>query len=147
MSFIINPRTNYKIQIGNSTWKKLTDDEKEQGAKLWKQREEKKKPKNKEKQIIYDDCLICTNNTQVINTLCCSQHICKDCYIKTTVFTCPFCRAPDPIMLSKAETVQKRTNIIKAKNERIREYEMAAFDLHREMIAQIARNIRAQLIE
>lgn len=125
MNYIINPRTSRKIQIGNTIWKKLTEEEKYKGVQLW----------NEKNEIKTGECVICTELTIVLNTKCCRQILCKDCYIKTRTFTCPFCRQPEPIKLTDKEIIEKQSNI----SQQEWEYEIYIIDLADEEI-QIVRN-------
>ena len=117
---IINPRTNRKIQVNGQTYKKLSIEEREIGMKLWLNKLEHKIEQKGE-------CLICTNEVIVCKTKCCSQNICKDCYIKMASYKCPYCRATDPISLSPSDKKEKE-NIISSYNNR--DEEMNIFRIH-----------------
>jgi hypothetical protein len=159
IQFIINPRTNRVIQVGNQTWKKLSEEEKRQGEELMrmpleerknqlKEEEEKEKEKEKEKEEEKEKekekeekkeeesmCSICTENVILSgNTAkCCQQTLCKKCYISMTTYKCPYCRKENPLNLTDEEKKEKDTKTSQSRRRDVDARVRADIDLAREL--------------
>ena len=111
VQFVINPRTNCKITVGRGVWKSLTEEERKNALPY--------------KVSKLEECNICLEQVKVKKntTSCCKQIFCRDCYIKSSNYCCPFCRARNPYKLNNSEKVKKNSIVARYRRDDVQAYE------------------------
>jgi len=149
IEYVINPRTNRKIQKGKKVWNSLTKEEQRRAVPYTKSDTRKSDTRKtdtrktdtrksdtrktcEETNTVMGDCNICLEKVKVLESItsCCKQVLCKSCYIKSASYLCPYCRHSNPYTLNKIDMNKKKSINARYKRDEIKSYETEYYEQH-----------------